>query len=233
MNTELKIKEWDEIHCEKHVTNLVTNITNLILKNNLNNIYVIDIGANVGKVYELLKNNIEIKKVWMFEGSEILFNYIVKKFKDDEKVFITHAVINNNEEIVDFDESSMIIQIESEQSELNFGLSQIKGTNYSKKVKSLMISNFLNENKIIYENFCFIKIDTETVDFNILKDLCAVINYFTIKPLIEFEVNYFTIGMSKKEAQSILDEYTFHGYFKTNLDECFGDGLLIPINFLK
>jgi len=228
-----KIKSWDDHHCEQHVCNLVNNISKIINDSEIKKTYLIDIGANVGKVYDLLEKKIQIEKVFMFEASPMLFEYLEKKYTDNQKVSLFHGAVNNNEEEVDFDESSMIYQIENEIEQLNFGLSQIKKTSDSTRIKSLMISKFLEKNSFLYDEFCFIKIDTETVDFNILQDLLSVINKFKITPIIEFEINYKTINISDDYAQQILNKYCEYGYDKINLKYCFGDGVLIPkkLNF--
>lgn len=228
-----KIKEWDDKHCEQHVVNLVYGIKNLLSKNNLENISYIDIGANVGKVYELLKRHVIIDNVWMFEASELLFNYLSDKYKNDNRVKLYHNAVNDNTDYVDFDESSMIHQIDNNSESLNFGLSKIGRTSVSKKVKSVMMSDFFQENKEIYDSVSFIKIDTESVDFNIMEDILKVISNFKKLPIIEFEVNYFVSGMSKESAQKILDKFEEKGYNKLLLSDCYGDGILIPKNMFK
>jgi hypothetical protein len=128
-----KIKIWDESHCSKHVINLVNGIHNILIKNNITEISYVDIGSNVGKVYDLLSKKVTINKVWMFEASELLFEYSKEKYINDNKVILHHGAVNNNEDIVDFDESSMIYQIEHSDidGDLNFGLSKIMGTTVS------------------------------------------------------------------------------------------------------
>jgi hypothetical protein len=66
------------------------------------------------------------------------------------------------------------------------------------------------------------------VDFNILNDLITIISKFKTKPIIEFEVNYHMGPITKDNAQSILDKFTNVGYKKLKLEDCWGDGILIP-----
>jgi hypothetical protein len=66
------------------------------------------------------------------------------------------------------------------------------------------------------------------VDFNILEDILLIINKFNFKPIIEFEINYMNIGLSKEDAQNVLDKFLVHGYRKLNIDNCYGDGVLVP-----
>ena len=79
----------------------------------------------------------------------------------------------------------------------------------------------------------FIKIDTETVDFEILLDLVNVIGLFEKKPLIEFEINYYCGPniLSGEEAQMIVDLYVQHGYERADIADLRskgGDGMLVP-----
>ena len=75
----------------------------------------------------------------------------------------------------------------------------------------------------------FIKIDTENFDFYILEDLLTIIDKFSIKPIIEFEVNWNASPLSRDDASIILDKFTDLGYEKLTLDDCHGDGILIPL----
>lgn len=228
MKINEKIKIWDDVFCEQHVINLVNSISEIITSNEISEVFFIDIGANVGKVYDLLKNKINIEQVWMFEASYNLFPYLVEKYKNDNKVILNQYAINNNEDVVYFDESSIDYQILNETKQLNFGLSKIGYSSNSKKVQSKMISTIINNNSFLFDKFCFIKLDTESVDFNILKDILTIIENFNIKPLIEFEINFMLLGIDSNEAQSILDEFTKYGYNKLNLNDCYGDGVLKP-----
>jgi len=223
-----KVKLWDDEHCEKHVWNLANNMKELLRSRNINELYYLDIGANVGKVYDLLNNGYNVKKVWMYEASPILFNYLKIKYNNNESVVIDNVAISDSKGDVNFDESSIIHQIKSNSSDLNFGLSKIGNSPSQTKVKSNKISNLIGNNDEILNNVTFIKIDTENVDFNILNDLVTIISKFKTKPIIEFEVNYHIGPITKDNAQSILDKFTNVGYKKLKLEDCWGDGILIP-----
>jgi|688.fasta_scaffold60901_5 FkbM family methyltransferase len=232
MTQKEKIKIWDDNICSKHVINLVHGINNIITKNGIEKLNYVDIGANVGKVYDLLSQRIEIEKVWMFEASPILFSYLKEKYSNNTKVRLENFAVDNSTGIVHFDESSMLYQFDSNVDEYNFGLSKIMHTNLSQEVNSIKISDYFNDNPQIFNSVDFIKIDTESVDFNILVDLTNVIEKFRKKPIIEFEVNYMNAGFTFDTAQMVLDEYIKFGYNKLFLNECHGDGLLIPENII-
>ena len=80
------------------------------------------------------------------------------------------------------------------------------------------------------ESFDFIKIDTETQDYQILKSMMPLIQSLNKKPFILFENNYQN-QMSKEDAKKILDDFTDNcGYEPINIDELFGDSYLKPLS---
>ena len=223
------IKEWDEHHCEKHVGNLVCDISALFLRNKIDSISYIDIGANVGKVYDLLSKKLNVMNVWMYEASPILSEYVRIKYSSDPKVFFRNAAVCNRDEPVSFFEGSIDHQIQHNSQNLNLGLCKIDTRGGSCKVDAIKLSDIIRNTPTIRTDVNFIKIDTETVDLEILQDLIDVIDFFTNKPVIEFEINYHSI-ITKDSAQSILDKYTNYGYNRIDLSITSGDGILIPNN---
>lgn len=225
------IRRWDDLFCAQHVINLVGNITSLFKVNNFTDISYLDIGANVGKVYDLLSKNLTINEAHLIEASPILFNYMRQKYCENKNVFLYNNAAYNKSDIIYFDQTSMLYQFEQNLKEnLNLGLSKINHAKNSVPVHAISVSNFINENNLF--NLSFIKIDTETVDFLILEDILNVINKFINKPVIEFEVNYSNCNMTDDTAQLILDNYNLNGYRKLSLTDCHGDGLLIPTSFI-
>lgn len=229
-----KIKIWDEKYCGLHVGGLVNQVRDIFQKNDISKVNILDIGANVGKVYELLKEVIEVKNAWMIEASPTLYEYTTKKFKKNSKVKIYNYAAFNSNGIIDFDESSMQHQLIHNKDEdgFNFGLSAIGAYLSPKKVESVKISDFIKKEKKILKKVNFIKIDTESVDMEILEDLVNVIEEFESKPLIIFEVNYFVRGHSQEWCQKILNKFIKKGYKKINIKDCVSDGVLIPKNFI-
>lgn len=227
-----EIKVWDDEICYKHVINLVRGITNLLKQKNIDKLYFLDIGANVGKVYDLIKDVYDVEKVWMYEASPLLYEYLEDKYKDDDKVVTNHVAISNEEGYINFNEESIKQQIKNgyaytPNDEFNFGLSKIADSKESVKVRTSKLSSLIDDE--ILNNVSFIKIDTENFDFYILEDLLTIIDKFSIKPIIEFEVNWNASPLSREDASIILDKFTDLGYEKLTLDDCGGDGILIPL----
>ena len=224
------ILSWDNEHCEKHVTNLVDYISNKLINyyGMDSDICLIDIGANVGKVYDLLSKKINIVETHMFEANYSLYNYLIDKYTNNNIISIYHKAVSSNSGLSYFDESSMEYQIDNNCIDLNFGLSKITQTPTNRTVENIKLSDFFN-NRHLYDKKCFIKIDTENCDYQILSDLISVINLFTKKPIIEFENNYFVDGYDSDWAQNIVDQYALKGYEKLVVSRDMGDGILQPI----
>jgi hypothetical protein len=122
----------------------------------------------------------------------------------------------------------MLYQIKNNVEEFNFGLSKIGNSPNQLEINSNKISNLIGNNEEIFNNVSFIKIDTENVDFFILDDLISVVEKFKTKPIIEFEVNYKSSTITNEMAQDILNKYVLVGYKPLRLEDCWGDGILIP-----
>jgi FkbM family methyltransferase len=220
------IKKWDEHYCAQHVNNLAWSISDFFKRNDINEISYIDIGANVGKVYDLLAGLMTVQNAYFFEASPLLYSYLEEKYKDNSAIIMYNYAISNTDSEVCFDESSMIYQFQNNIENLNLGLSKI--THHSDvRVRARKISSLLQELSDTFE--CkFIKIDTESMDLHILQDLITVITKFKTLPVIEFEKNYNGNNITDEQAQEILDLYRNAGYKQLNIHECHGDGLLIP-----
>lgn len=225
------ISDWDNLHCEKHVINLITNISPIIKNHFANNICLIDIGANVGKVYDLLKEYIDIDEVYMFEPNGDLYKYLTKKYKDNTNTYIYHNAIFSENKSIYFDESSMDYQVDNlnQSDEINFGLSKISNDETNNLVNGIKVSTFFQDNNHLYNKKCFIKIDTETFDYQILQDLYSVIPNFIYKPIIEFENNYYCLGNDLEWAQGIINKYIDIGYKEIVVQRNMGDGVLEPV----
>lgn len=223
-----EISIWDNRDCGQHVVNLVGNIFNIFKEKNISEISYIDIGANVGKVYDLLSKLILIKKAWMYEASPILFKYLEEKYINNNSVSINNFAITDIDGVVDFDEDTIMYQIENNASYFNFGLSKINQSARSSPVQAVKLSNIIKNNAEITDTVSFIKIDTENTDFKILKDISEIIPLFKIKPIIEFECNHKCSNLSDDDAQKILNLFREH-YQPLDIKKCHGDGILLPL----
>ena len=231
MNFE-KIELWDKQYCAAHVGIIVNNMISTFNKNNKSNISICDIGANVGKIYDLLSSNIKIDNAFLFEGSPMLTKYMIKKFEQYENIHIRNYAITEQPGTVNFDESSMeyILNKQDNSDLFNFGLSHI--SDYGKiQVQSKSFVELIDEFPLI-KNVDLIKIDTENRDFSILKSLIINIDKFVNLPLVVFENNYVVNLFTKKDAEEILEMFFLKGYKRISLDQCPSEGFLIPEKYI-
>lgn len=242
MNKFNIIQQWDLYQCERHVINNTTYISYLLKENDyLNDLYIIDIGANVGKVYDtLLKSSVFPTKVWMFEANPTLASYISEKYNLFENIEVFNIAVSNKEGFISLEETSLQNQIISncKADELNLGLSYISAFSQEKtdniNIPSKKISDFINHQHDLFNKKLFIKIDTENADFYILEDLLSIIDRFEYKPLIEFEFNNTNTPeySESNRAYNLLNTFLQHGYKAcVGIDQLRGDGFLIPSHF--
>lgn len=227
------IKKWDEYDCVNHVAPVLSKISDTLkLYYKDHPVTLIDIGANVGKVYDILetKSIINISKAYFFEANTKLYNYMLKKYKQNSKIFIFNEIILNKNIEVNFDDDYIDYEIFLKNKDINFGLSQINMHKHTNKKRTKTISEFIKLNNF-FDEYIFIKIDTENSDILILQDILSVIDLLKFRPIIEFEVNYLSSGHTSEFAQRIIDEYVNrYNYQNINISKINGDGLLIPIN---
>ena len=90
------IKYWDEKLVEKHVGQDIRYVVEYFRELNQNTISFIDIGANVGKIYDCLKKHFTIEKVIMVEASKQLSEYMVEKYKNEKNITIYNFATKNH-----------------------------------------------------------------------------------------------------------------------------------------
>jgi FkbM family methyltransferase len=227
MNNDL-ISHWDENICQGHVNSEISTVITYFEQLNIEDISFIDIGANVGKYYDVLSEKFKIKNCVMYEGSRILSDFLFNKFAYNDNVEIYNYAISDSDKLTYFDESTIKYFLEKEDIDgLNLGLSRVSDTNGT-PVQMRDIFGLLNERKDFFSKFNFIKIDTETVDYFILRSLKQFIKELDNKPLICFEHNYHN-SMNISEAKEIYESFLSEcGYIGDEFEKLSGDVILKP-----
>lgn len=221
------IKYWDDELVEQHVGQDIGYATNYFKSLNVDTISYIDIGANVGKIYDCLKKSFTIEKCVMVEANKNLSDYIKDKYKNDPNVEIHNLGITEQngkfkvyeagfENLTDFNRS------------INLGLSRVEKEEGD--TECVTMDYFLrNINTIAPNKISLIKIDTETKDYIILRDMMNWLAENKIQPYILFENNFY-FCMTKEEAQKILNDFcSLCNYEPVNVETLPGDSLLKPI----
>lgn len=238
MGIELdRIKIWEE-ECYGFVMWSVDSIVKTYKTlNRTGPITLLDLGANVGKVTDLLLQELDIKKAYLFEPAPVLYQYIKDKYLGNNKIEIHNCALSDKNTLTfPFDQTYLKNQLDPSYTEsyINLGVSKMCCSPEADLITSIKLSYFLNNNPHIYGENVILKIDTENQDFYILKDLLTVLNKFKYPPLIEFEINFFGgTQLNREDCQVILDRLADSGcYQRINLKESMekqrGDEILIP-----
>jgi len=221
------IKYWDENVVEMHIHSDIFHIKKYFKNLNKDSLSYIDIGSNVGKIYDVLKRDFTIKECEMVEATKCLSDYTKEKYINEANVTIHHLGISNIPgmfKMIDdfFDKTNGLT------SSLNLGLNKVQNTKGD--TLCVKMDYFLkNINSIKPDQIDFIKIDTETKDYYIIKDLTNYLVENKIQPLIIFENNYF-FELTVNEAQEIIDNFCNKcNYEPINVATSPGDICLIPV----
>ena len=198
------IKYWDEKLVEKHVGQDIRYVVEYFRELNQNTISFIDIGANVGKIYDCLKKHFTIEKVIMVEASKQLSEYMVEKYKNEKNITIYNFAISNVAGSFNLWEGSFE-NLKDFTNEINLGLSKIE--NKQGNTLCLTMDYFLsNFNTLQPNEISLIKIDTETKDLYILKDMINWLLEKNIQPYILFENNYQKACLYGKDHLSLCSK---------------------------
>ena len=157
-------------------------IINFFQKNlNTKLINVIDIGAHKGETIDLFLNNFKVSKIFSFEPNRQLFNDLIKKKYNSEKIILSNLGVGEMAE-----KKELNILKDTSSSTLN---SINENSEYFKRKKKIMDffmpnENFFQEKQTV--NICnlsefiknkdikkidVLKIDTEGYEFNIVKGI--------------------------------------------------------------
>lgn len=219
------IKIWDDELIEKNIGIEINYLRDFFQGKNITKLSYIDIGANVGKFYDVLSKEYEIEKVVMVEPAPQLNEYITEKFQSTPNCTIYDFAISNRSGKTFFQTHS----IEHSTSEhINMGVSKIHHES-GHEVTMVSAYDFFSQYIDNLESFDFIKIDTETQDYQIIKSMMPLFQSLNKKPFILFEHNY-QDQMSEEDARKILKDFTDTcGYEPVNFDELFGDSFIKPL----
>lgn len=218
------IKIWDEELIEKHIGTEIRYLQEYF--SNKKNLNYIDIGANVGKFYDVLSKFYQIDNVFMVEPAPQLFEYISEKFKEKPNCKLFNFAISNENGETYF-QTQCIDNSTTER--IDMGVSKIHKNQSGLLVKMVSGYDFLNDYVNNLEEIDFIKLDTETHDYLILESIIPIIEKLEKKPFILFEHNYHSL-MSDQEAERIINEFTSRCQYESiNFKSLNGDCFIKPL----
>jgi FkbM family methyltransferase len=222
------IEFWDKQIVKRHIGSELNILMNYLNSLPDKNISFIDIGGNVGKFYDELRDSFNVEKCVIVEPSLALYEYMKEKYKDKKEIVLHNFGISNKSGKFKFNDSAIEYWSNKELDEsINLGLSKVEngeGDTIFHTMDFFMEQiNCINPQKIT-----FIKIDTENKDLFILRDLTKYITHHNIKPLILFENNFHN-DMTLEVAQNIVTTMCEKcGYKNVDL-RINGDMVLFPV----
>lgn len=204
------IKFWDEEIVSQHIR--ISEVINFFTNIKKKNINYIDIGANVGKVYDKLNSTIGVNKCFLVEPCRELADYMRKKYSNLNNIKVIEKGVTKENKMFEFINSAHYQTEEiGKEKNLNLGLSRISGK-LEASGENYLIEGItgckLLEEEIDLEpsEIDYIKIDTENCDFFILENIFSYIKENNIRPFISFECN-FMFFMTKDDAKKIIQPY--------------------------
>tara|TARA_B100000941_G_C28337344_1_gene464832 strand:- start:31 stop:759 length:729 start_codon:yes stop_codon:yes gene_type:complete len=207
-------------------------IFKFLKRNNISNLDILlDVGAHKGESIISFGKNLNIKKIYSFEASQISFKILSKKIKDikfkfpEMKIIIENIALGSSDKkikIKHFNESSSstINKINIDSNYFKKKKKFLYGSKVSKyykefKVKQITLDNYLELKGI--NKVDFIKIDTEGYEFEILNGLKKNIKHVKV---ILFEHHYHDMirkNYNFSDIHMFLKENNFVQIYKSKM----------------
>lgn len=220
MNVNNTIKIWDDVSL-RHVIRQAEYFVERL--RDLDDVVLIDVGANSGAFFSHIQSKVKIKKAILFEPQEHLYYYLKDKYKNFPEVIVEKTALSDcsrsyvvNDDSFHWHIKAMSVSLDNTM-DMNLGTSRI---DYQENAP--MQTKTLDEifHKYNLSKVDAIKIDTETEDLLILQGMIQSINSLEQKPFIEFESNW-RERHTRDEAIQLLKNFcekTNYDYSEVDLD---------------
>ncbi len=188
-----------------------------ILKSKIKSINVyVDIGAHKGTYTDLIINNFETKKILMFEPQDIIFNYLKKKYKNNENIRIFNKALSEKKEHLNFnlnkhDLTSSLSNLDPDNNYLKLK-AKLFGTDAKGMIEKKMTIETSTLGSIMEEfnlkKIDLIKIDTEGHEFQVIKGIKEKIKNIKYI-LVEFHNDEIYLSYNPSELHDYLTKNNF------------------------
>ncbi len=226
------IEYWDKNIVSRHIGTELQWLFKYLNENNITNVSYIDIGSNVGKFYDEISKEYTVNKCVMVEPSESLFKYMNEKYSGINSIEMFNFAISDENGSFELD-NSVTVSIDyfnniGVNESINLGLSKLSKHRPGSTICYSMEYFLTDINSIPLTDITFIKIDSENMDLQIIKNMTELFKKNNINPFILFENNYHN-DMSSDDANEIMKNFTSKcGYEEVDLTYS-GDNFIMPI----
>ena len=194
------------------------------IKENINEISTyIDVGSHKGTYTDLILDNFNVKKAFLFEPQKNIYKFIKKKYELKKKIYIFNNAVSDKVKIGKIyinkhDLTSSLNQINKKNLYLNFK-AKLFSTNISEMIKEsydvkiVTLLDLIKKKKL--KNIDLLKIDTEGHEEEVLKGLGKKINIIKII-LIEIHNDdiYLKYSSSKINKYLVKNKFYLHKRIK-------------------
>lgn len=181
------------------------------------NLWVIDIGANVGDTIAIIKSAIDIPVIGI-EGDDISYKFLEANTQQFQNVTILKEFLG---------EKRQTMRVEMEKSGWNTTL--IPTENKGQELSLKTLDKVLEENSLADKEIKILKIDTEGFDTIILRGATETIQKHS--PVIFFEYNKTNMDAIGEDGLSTLFSLEKYGYHTVMFFDNYGRYMLsLPIN---
>ena len=186
--------------------------------NNINDIKIIDVGANIGDTINQIKARVNSISALCIEPSKLFFSFLIENTKNFKDVECLNSFISNKDKTY--------MKIDEER-----GTGTPSITETSKNSLNCYTLDYLVKNNFSkFKDINILKIDTDGWDVNVLEGAKNLIA--STKPFIFFEFSPTHLCQNvTTNTNKIISLFKFYGYFKFILYD--GEGFLIGLFDLK
>lgn len=223
------------IHKYNYYFGIDSSIKKILIKKNINELIIFDIGANIGQSVDRFRKYQKNAKIFSFEPDPSVYKILEFKKNNDPNLFTYNIALSNKKK-----KATLYTQNNSGESSLLKMNTNKLNNNIPVKIKCDTIFSFCKKNKI--KNIDILKIDTQGSEYNIIKGCRNFLkNIFIIEAEIIFDntwKNSPTIGklenFLKRFGFVIWDLPNIIKYPQDDIDRVFFiDVIFVNLNLLE
>jgi FkbM family methyltransferase len=205
--TTISLDVW-EVECEGHILFEGRMFVEMLEELKKTRINFLDIGANIGKMYDYIHRHIPIGVAHLVEPSPFLFDYINQKYADHPSVHLYNWAMGDKDEMTPF----YTPDYDNITDDHQYGVARII-PNGQHQVQMHSVDGVFEQYE--WKDIDVVKIDTENYDYQILSKMVNFVKAQPSLPIILFEENS---SWTQGEKDCVINALVECGYTYKNYD---------------